>query len=363
VKQVLKSAAAEVTESRREERVKQRRKAAATRATPENLSYLESVTIGPGTEVDYRRRLGYFISWARTNQADWGSYRQLDVVICQYFDERFFEGWTADDGAKLLGALAFADPNLCKGTASMLPRASRAVKGWTKVGPAEQRLPLPWCLLLVIMADMFHRCLFAQPVCLLVQQNCYLRPGEVVSMLVKQLVSPTAGALPPYDRWAVNVAPFELLRPAKTGMMDESVTLDFLEWAHPVFETLVRGRRGDEPLWPFDLAGLAAEFKLSVARVGLEHLRPTLYSIRHSGASEDYLRKRRSLEDIQRRGRWRTQASVRRYTKEAKLLSELHKVPTQLLRYADFLESRVSELFLTPSSVPTFAAWCGRFRT
>ena len=139
--------------------------------------------------------------------------------------------------------------------------------------------------------------------------------------------------------------------------MDESVTIEFMEWAVPVLEVLKRGRLPHENLWPFSLAELATEFRLSVEQVGLAELQPTLYAIRHGGASEDFLRRRRSFDEIQRRGRWRTTTSVRRYTKEAKVLSELHKVSAMVLSYGEFVEPQLQQLFLNPSTVPTFPVW------
>ena len=42
--------------------------------------------------------------------------------------------------------------------------------------------------------------------------------------------------------------------------------------------------------------------------------------LRHAGASNDAFRKRRSLADIQKRGRWEAKKSVSRYEKHALLL-------------------------------------------
>ena len=337
--------------------MKQRKKQAAERGAPRNLSYLESVTVSAASLRDYSRRLGYFIEWARGAGKRWASYPELDETLCEYFDERFFAGWTSDEGAKVLASLAYHDPQLHKAVNLMLPRASRALRGWTKVGPADQRLPFPWCLLVLVIEDFVRRKLPAHAICLVIQWSAYLRPGEATSLKVMQLVAPVRGAAPPYDQWAVNIAPFELEKPAKTGLWDESVTLDNLTWAHPVLSTLVEGRSPEEALWPFDLTELSKEFQCSVERWQLAHLRPTLYAVRHSGASEDFLRRKRSLEEIQRRGRWRTSMSVRRYTKEAKLLSELHKVSPKVLEYSAFVESQIARLFTEPRAVATFAEW------
>ena len=46
-------------------------------------------------------------------------------------------------------------------------------------------------------------------------------------------------------------------------------------------------------------------------------MKPVLYMGRHSGASLDRLERRFSLEEVRKRGRWRSTASVARYEKRA----------------------------------------------
>ena len=112
-----------------------------------------------------------------------------------------------------------------------------------------------------------------------------------------------------------------------------------------------------DKLWPFDVIELNVEFRRSVCACNLSHLEPTLDSLRHGGASEDVLRRRRTLEEVQRRGRWRIQTAVRRYTKEAKILSELHKVPPPLLRYGEYVEANILQLFSAPQAFPDYREW------
>ena len=59
------------------------------------------------------------------------------------------------------------------------------------------------------------------------------------------------------------------------------------------------------------------------------HLRP--HSIRHSLPSEDAGTGNRKLDAIQRRGRWRMPASVRRYAKDHVLLFAQQRTPPHLL--------------------------------
>ena len=59
-----------------------------------------------------------------------------------------------------------------------------------------------------------------------------------------------------------------------------------------------------------------------------------LYQLRHGGASHDSAGGFRSLEDVRRRGRWRSWASVRRYEKGSRIGQVLLKLPEDLRAHA-----------------------------
>lgn len=152
--------------------------------------------------------------------------------------------------------------------------------------------------------------------------------------------------------WAVNIAPFHEKRAANTGLFDESVTIDRCPWLDHWLRTLKGSGAPRRPLWPFSLGQLARKFQEAMLACGLSHLKPVLYSIRHGGASEDLLRGTRDLAAVFRRGRWRSWSSVRRYGKEAKLLSELAKVPPATLAYGQYIEQNLEAMFADPDRVP-----------
>ena len=84
----------------------------------------------------------------------------------------------------------------------------------------------------------------------------------------------------------------------------------------------------------------------------MDHMGVELYSLRHGGASDDFLTKRRTLPEIKHRGRWRADSSVRRYTKSARALKELEKMPKDSLSLAMLLEQDLGLYFNQPSRVP-----------
>lgn len=212
-------------------------------------------------------------------------------------------------------------------------------------------------LLCVVLGWLLRRRMTAEALCLLLQFQTCLRPGDITGLRRYRLVEqrPTAGAA--YDVWAINVAPFSEGRPAKTGLFDESLTIDRLPWLGRWLGILKGQGAPNKPLWPFNLAQLSRTFAQATADCGLSHLRPVLYSIiRHDGASEDLLRGTRSLSNDFRRGRWRSWSSVRRYGKEAKLLTEIAKVPAPLLRYGRVFERDLEMMFERPDLVPAIPA-------
>ena len=88
-------------------------------------------------------------------------------------------------------------------------------------------------------------------------------------------------------------------------------------------------------------------------------LNPTPYSLRHGGASHDALTNRRSLAEIKKKGRWRTDSSVRRYEKAAVAMKQLSKLPTEVVDYGVRAERTLSQLFLgasVPAPPPNLAA-------
>ena len=54
-----------------------------------------------------------------------------------------------------------------------------------------------------------------------------------------------------------------------------------------------------------------------------------LYQARHSGASSDSAGGRRTLKKVKRRGRWRSDASLRRYEKAERLTDQLRRLDPQ----------------------------------
>jgi hypothetical protein len=80
--------------------------------------------------------------------------------------------------------------------------------------------------------------------------------------------------------------------------------------------------------------------------LNLTALKPTRYSLRHGGASEVRLGRKRSLAEIKRRGRWASDTSLKRYTKETRLMSELVKLDSRIIKYGRENQQDISAFLL-----------------
>ena len=70
-----------------------------------------------------------------------------------------------------------------------------------------------------------------------------------------------------------------------------------------------------------------------LATLGLEDRQIARYSLRHAGASNDVLKNLRPVEDIKARGRWKTDSSMRRYTRAARAQQFANQLPEPILTY------------------------------
>ena len=191
-----------------------------------------------------------------------------------------------------------------------LPRALRSIRGWKRLMPSKTRKPLPFFVVCAVALNLCQRNRVDMAVCWLVMVDCYLRPSELIEMKKEQVIPPQPGM----HKVVLLLNPGYEKKFSNTGELDESLQIS-RGWIgeallHHWGSRPTRGR-----LWNFDLAGMRKEFLATCHASGLSHLNPVLYMARHTGASVDRLEDRLSLMEVQRRGRWRSETSVRRYEK------------------------------------------------
>ena len=142
------------------------------------------------------------------------------------------------------------------------------------------------------------------------------RPGESLKLKWRQIVAPNQVN----RRWSVLLSessPVEgQSQPSKTHELDEAVLIDhpYLLWLGAILKHLKKGKRASMPVFDFKMAHVSSVFGQALDACGYRpHGVQSVYQIRHGSASTDRLTQQRSMEELMKRGRWRSLSSLRRY--------------------------------------------------
>lgn len=288
---------------------------------------LDRRAVGVTREKSYRRAWDKMKSWAEDNHLSLRTIDKLDHALANRINLMFFEGMDPADAATLVAAVKYYREDVTKLT--NLPRTTEAMKGFRKLEPAQGRLPLPWPMLCVIIRAMWDEWRAVALWLLMVWATCG-RPGEVMKMRKRDLVPPS----PLCQHWVVilNASPSqgvkrkaEAIEPAptveekttsKVGESDEAVLIDqpYMKGFGRIVKNFAQKLKPDAHLFTFDV-GEAVKLwnkilnKQNYVGMGIN----CTYQLRHGSASTDVLTNL-SLMEVQKRGRWGSQKSVRRYS-------------------------------------------------
>ena len=144
---------------------------------------------------------------------------------------------------------------------------------------------------------------------------------------------------------------------SKTGEFDESLLLDREPFLF-LGECLRRqgaGRRPDQSLFDLDQPTFSGLFRKAGQELGLVDIHP--YQLRHTGASVEFASQSRSLAEIKRRGRWKSDTSVRRYEKGGRLSDQLRKLDGRTRSHVLLCGRVIHDVLLRRRPPP---AWAGR---
>eukprot|EP00971_Amphidinium_carterae_P274794 5452987-Amphidinium_carterae.1 len=250
----------------------------------------------------------------------------LDTVLAQVIEDMFLDGEPAHQGTALMAAVGWMVPRYSRWGQDCLPLCSQTLAGFKRLAPPKTRLPLPMPLIELLALLMARSGRWRAALMTMLATYCYLRPGEATSLRMSQIIMPV-----PHHPWITIVLhPVELGNPSKTQQFNEDIVLDLPE--HAWMEAPLGALKAQ--LHPHELLGnetgrsYNALFQQVVHALHLDALGDQVpYVLRHSGASHDAVHKLRDLVSVQRRGRWLSLTSLRRYAKGGRLADQLSRVP------------------------------------
>ena len=167
---------------------------------------------------------------------------ELDLVLVQYFCMAFLEGFEKATGQMTLAGLIHFLPSVLLTSRQRFPRASRALDGWTKLLPPQQRLPLPMSAAGAIAGFMILTGKPAMAIFVLLSFITYMRPSECMRLTVQDIIAPHTQGGVRFQNWGIIVNDLIEGVPGKTGHFDEAIVLDLDQWIlRPLMALLLLG--------------------------------------------------------------------------------------------------------------------------
>ena len=139
-----------------------------------------------------------------------------------------------------------------------------------------------------------------------------------------------------------------------TGVRDKTILLDdeLMMSLSPILYELVRGADPNSKLFPFSQEDYSREIRNSVVRLGLENVGFVPCSLRHAGAIGDFLENACTLQEIQFRGRWRSEKSLKRYCKASLAQAVAAEIRPEVIEYGRFVMTHLAALLMKRKALP-----------
>ena len=316
---------------------------AAEIADGERQTFLETQAVTKLTRAKYKEVLAQCRAWVRATGMRMRSDVEIDNALCHFMNAHYFRGFQSHLGETLMSAFIDSNPTFAKYGVRRTPRAWRAVRAWRRLTPSRSRRPWPlfvWAAIAVTLCfrghqDMAVLCLFGVAT--------YARPSELLGLRRKDIIPPVRGV----SRYgALLLAPEETGARTKTGESDDSVLLDcaWMTWLDQLASLLLRQTPADADLvFSFDYPTFCSEFRSALEELEMSHLGVVPYAWRHSGPSIDRAQNRRTLLEVQKRGRWKQAKSVARYEKAGRLGMSVRELTSEQMAYCEICERHLGD--------------------
>lgn len=248
----------------------------------------------------------------------------VDRLLAQYIEQLHSLGRPFDYASHTVNGVVFQRPEL----RLHLGESRLRLRGWLRTRRTESHPPLTWELAVVFAVTMSRSGHHAPAVALLLAFDCYLRVGELVRLQRADVVLPHD---PRMGRSHTGMA--LRLAKTKTGLnqwvsIQDSAVADLLQsW----MSRSATAARPTDTVFPFSAAHFRRLLRSTAVAVGVGHIPYVPHSLRHGGATADFLNGA-TIEQVMFRGRWQGMQSARRYIQTGRALLAAQSVPAHLNR-------------------------------
>ena len=272
--------------------------------------FLLAAKVKDSTRQRYREAVDEFISWCDDNRIRADSNDDLDWALLEYIHNEY----ERRDGAGrtrlahvMAGVQLFAPPLRGK-----LPMSAQALLGWKRLHPGQRHPPLTWELTVAIATQLAKWGRFDMAVGTLLAFASLLRIGELVGLLVEDLLDAQS------DDPRVDVRTKSGVRLRTTKTADNLFADLYNDDVLVLLRQLVAHKRAKDRMFDFSASSFRDWFKRAAFVLGLDE-RYVPHSLRHGGATALYM-SGVPIETILHRGRWATTKSARYYVQSGKAM-------------------------------------------
>lgn len=267
----------------------------------------------------------------------------MDLMLADFCDDLFLDGQSLAVAEKTVAAIEFFHID----QRGKLVHAKRALRGFRKLAPPASRLPLPRLICMGIAMVLMAQGRREMAIKVVMDFDMYLRPSEGMDVLGEHVVKPVPGAGLQFQRYSVIIRDQDQGKPDKTGIYDNTIQLDnplTMDYLGPVLKQLSTAKGPNKHIFQFKPETYREQFQKAGQMLGVSNLHT--YQLRHGGASDDLNTKLRDFNAVRERGRWQTDASVRRYAKTGKIQKLLQGLSRHNLEYCKWAQANMGRVMM-----------------
>lgn len=294
---------------------------------PSHLPHLHpSIRYGlsAATYAGYRRAVELFMLDRNLSysQLVFLSTAQIDRRFAKYLEQLYDDDGSMQSGENARNGLHVWIPR----TKNRLRRSHTILHYWAKAREQYSYPPIPRNVVTLVAISLAKRDEHHAAVAVLLSFDCYLRINECLQLTKADVTIPRDARLggDPHEKTTIHLRRTKTLDNLSCVVHDPVVA----RLLHRIVNSLPSS---SSRLFPLTQSAYREHcFKGTLRGLGLAHLHFVPHSLRHGGATHDYVIEGRPLEYIIRRGRWASAKSADRYVQQLAAVDLTFKVPAKL---------------------------------
>lgn len=282
-------------------------------------STLRSSIVVPSTLDVYESAVDSFLQFCSYHSLSGTTSHEVDYYLSQYMESLYQN--SIPNGKQHAANTLFGVIRRCPQYKLSFPLSRQSLKGYQKLIQSVSHTPLTYYTCVAMAAVMSKSGYLHRAIALLLMFHCYLRVGEMESLLISDI------ALPEQNRFGSNTILSALrIGKAKTGR-NQTVSITDTH-IHILLQSIINNRSPSDRLFSFSASSFTRTFHQSLATLGLSNMFVP-HSCRHGGATHDHIQGI-NIEQIMLRGRWKSNESARTYIQSLRAVMLTVDIPTHI---------------------------------